>query len=231
MNKQPHICVVGSINMDLVTKIDRMPDQGETVLGGKFETHPGGKGANQAVAAARLGSKVTMIGAVGNDSFGEKMLTHLEEEKVLKEAIHVDANKSTGIASIIVSENDNRIIVSSGANEAVTPELVEHLKEEILASDMVLLQFEIPMETIVYVVNFAYDNQIPVILNPAPYQDIPEETLAKVTYITPNEIEYDALKSLDSFEAIKNKMIITKGKQGIEFIDESGEKNLCQPMT
>src|SRR5690625_3323703 len=116
MDNKTTVCIVGSINMDLTITTEKMPMQGETVLGNDFATYPGGKGANQAVAAARLGANVNMIGAVGEDPFGTELLEHLQTEGINVEGIMKDSEKPTGIANIILSEDDNRIIVGPGAN-------------------------------------------------------------------------------------------------------------------
>jgi len=220
MSRKPKICVVGSINMDLVTTTDKMPDQGETVMGKTFATYPGGKGANQAVAASKLGAGVTMIGAVGDDAFGHTLLTHFENEGILIHGIKTCPNRSTGIATIILSDHDNRIIVSAGANEEVTPEWVEENKEAILNCDLVLLQFEIPMETIQYTTKLAHDNGIPTVINPAPFQEFPSEILNQSTYFTPNEIELLSMNQMAKIDHVREKMIVTKGSQGVQLMDE-----------
>src|SRR5699024_9902556 len=207
MKKQPRVCIVGSINMDMVTMTSRMPEQGETVLGEKFETYPGGKGANQAVAASRIGADVSMIGSVGQDDFGKNLLTHFQAEGINHDGIHVSPHAPTGIATIILSENDNRIIVSPGANAALTPQKVKDASELLLSCDVILLQFEIPMETIQFTIEFAYKHQIPVIVNPAPFQDIPEDILTKTPL----------------FASIEDKMIVTKGAEGVQFKTAAGE--------
>lgn len=209
--------------MDMLTEIDKMPAQGETVLGGNFTTNPGGKGANQAIAAARLGADVSLVGAVGDDSFGKELLKHFANEQINTEGIEMIPGTSTGIATIIISENDNRIIVSSGANSFVTAEMIEEHKELIIQSDIILLQFEIPMETIKYTVNLAYEHHIPVIVNPAPYEDMPEDILTKAAYLTPNEGEAAEMEKQRAFEAVKNKLIITKGSEGVEFLSQDNE--------
>ena len=223
MNSHPRVCVIGSINMDLVTTTKKIPKKGETVLGERFETFPGGKGANQAVTSARLGADVSMIGAVGNDTFGKALLEHFKSEGISQKGISIVPDISTGVAAITVSENDNRIIVSPGANSKVNPKILDEAQDVIIASDIILLQLEIPMETVQYTVEFAYKHKIPVILNPAPFQFIPEDILEKVTYLTPNEVESVSLSEMPLTESIKEKMIITKGEHGVEFISKSGE--------
>src|SRR5699024_2149982 len=224
MSKKPRVCVVGSINMDMVTTTKKMPDQGETVLGETFEMYPGGKGANQAIAAARLGANVSMIGAVGQDDFGHSLLSHFESEGVNREGIKIIPGASTGIATIILSENDNRIIVSSGANAELTPTMVERVSDQLLNSDIILLQFEVSMEVVRFTVDFASKHKIPVIVNPAPFQSMPEDILIKATYFPPNDIELLSMTDLPLFDSIKNKMIVTKVEQGDQYTSKSGEQ-------
>lgn len=224
MEKQPAVCVVGSINIDMVTTAKEFPEQGETVLGGEFKTYHGGKGANQAIAAARLGAEVTMIGAVGDDQFGKDILQNFRAEGVHEEAISVIPKTSTGIATIILSEGDNRIIVSPGANSKLTPEIIATSREILMKSDIILLQLEIPMETVRYTVDFAYEHHIPVVINPAPFQKIPEDILKKVTYLTPNELEHASLAELPFYRSMKDKAIITKGGDGVEYETSTGKK-------
>lgn len=218
------ITVIGSINMDIVVKTDIFPKQGETVLGNLFTTIPGGKGANQAVAAARLGSPVQMIGAVGEDSFGKELYSNLKNENIDVEAIAKTTN-STGIANILLHDNDNRIIVVPGANFDVTKEVVDANLERIKKSSIVMMQLEIPVETIEYVLDLCQQLNIPVLLNPAPAGNFKKEWIEKVTYLTPNETECEYLFGAD-VEAIlskyPNKMIVTLGGDGAAF--HNGEK-------
>lgn len=220
MNKKNRVCVVGSINMDVVTTTRKMPKQGETVLGKDFRTYPGGKGANQAVAASRLGSDVTLIGAVGDDVFGHDLLTHLSEEGIRTEGITVIPNVPTGVANIILTNNDNRIIVAPGANHHVTPEVVKQHRKLIEQSDVVLLQLEIPLETIAYTVDLAYELGNDIILNPAPFQTLPEHILRKVTYLTPNETEAEAMGLTKLDIDIKHKIVMTLGERGVHFMKD-----------
>lgn len=214
------ITVIGSINMDLVTSTNKIPKVGETVLGHSFHTIPGGKGANQAVAAARLGADVTMIGAVGDDSFGQPLLDHLTNQGINTKSIMKVNGTSTGIASIIVSEADNSIIVVPGANNHITPELIEKHEDKIINSNILLLQLEIPLESVIRAVELAKKHGIRTILNPAPIQKLPKELLEMVDYLTPNEHEQALLfASVDGteqeLENIKEKCIVTKGAKGV----------------
>lgn len=211
------VCVIGSINMDLTVETDKVPAKGETVLGKNFAEYPGGKGANQAVAAARLGADVHMIGAVGADTFGETLLSHLQREKVNISGIEKLEGTSSGIANIIVSDNDNRIIVAPGANAFVTPQVVEKYKQWIIDSDVIVMQLEIPIETVIYALNIAAENNIPAIVNPAPFQQLPEVIYEKSAYLTPNEIELKGIEKDVDITSIKEKLIITRGDEGVEY--------------
>ena len=214
------ITVIGSINMDLVTSTNRIPKVGETLLGVSFHTIPGGKGANQAVAAARLGADVTMIGAVGDDSFGKTLVSHLTNQGINTENIIKVKDTSTGIASIILSGGDNSIIVVSGANNQITPDIIEKNEDIILHSNILLLQLEIPLESVIRAVELAKKQKILTILNPAPIQKLPKELLEMVDYVTPNEHEQTMLfTSIDGteqeLEKLKEKCIVTKGAKGV----------------
>lgn len=223
-----NITVIGSINMDLVTSTTQIPKVGETVLGHSFHTIPGGKGANQAVAAARLGADVTMIGAVGNDSFGKTLVEHLTNEGINTENIMKVKDTSTGIASIIVSEADNSIIVVPGANNHITPEVIEKHEDKIINSNILLLQLEIPLESVIRAVELAKKQGVRTILNPAPIQKLPKKLLEMVDFLTPNEHEQTLLfDSIDGTEEelakFKEKCIVTKGSKGV-MIYKNGEK-------
>lgn len=223
---QPIVCVIGSINMDLTVETDRVPAKGETVLGKGFAEYPGGKGANQAVAAARLGANVHMIGAVGEDTFGDSLLSHLKSENINTTGIDKLTGQATGIANIIVSENDNRIIVVAGANQFVNPKLVEAHKELLVTSDVIIMQLEIPLETVVYVLNIAAEYDIPVIVNPAPFQKLPKVVYEKSTYITPNEIELKEMENNIQIASLKEKLIITRGDEGVEYYQKNSIRKI-----
>ncbi|WP_316571601.1 ribokinase [Neobacillus sp. YIM B06451] len=212
------ITVIGSINMDLVTKVSRVPLVGETVIGESFYTAPGGKGANQAVAAARLGAQVSMIGCVGGDTFGRELISNLESELIDTSKVEVVSGSSTGIASITVSGGDNSIIVTPGANNLVTPEFILRHEKAISESDIIILQLEIPLETVKLAASIAKKHGVKVILNPAPFQVLPEQLLNDVDYLTPNEHEQkQLLLSLNSEqkEEILKKCIVTQGPKGV----------------
>ncbi|SDJ36191.1 ribokinase [Salimicrobium halophilum] len=207
------VTVIGSINMDLVVSTTHMPGQGETVLGKEFITYPGGKGANQAVAAARTGAEVTMIGAVGRDAFGEKMMENLHKEGIDTKHVALVPEQSTGTATIILSDGDNRIIVAPGANHELSKEMVAQKKEEIETSDVVLMQLEIPIEVVEEVTVIAAEAGVPVILNPAPYRNLSENIRNRVSVLTPNESEYNQMHSSLTGE---EEIVITRGEEGVE---------------
>ncbi|MFD2445000.1 ribokinase [Bacillus sp. CGMCC 1.16607] len=224
------ITVIGSINMDLVTSTNQIPKVGETVLGDAFHTIPGGKGANQAVAAARLGADVTMIGCVGDDFFGKILIDHLNQQGIHTENVEYVPNTSSGVATITLSDSDNSIIVVAGANNHVTPMLIDKNEEIIANSSMLLLQLEIPLESVIRAVDIAKKHHIPVILNPAPIQKLPKDLLEKVDFITPNEHEQELLLSsvngtIEELEKLKAKCIVTKGSKGV-MIYQNGEMDI-----
>ena len=193
MLKRPRILVVGSFMMDLIASTERAPNAGETVVGKKFTTAPGGKGANQAVQCARLGADVTMVGRVGDDAFGKIMTETAAAAGVDVTHVSVDPTESSGVGHILleVSEHgaQNRITVCPGANHTLTVEHVAWLKEEIGSYDMLMLQFELPMEVIETVAQWAHDAGVPVMVNPAPAAPISPKLMACTTYLSPNEHE------------------------------------------
>lgn len=156
-----HISVIGSCNMDLTVEADRRPLAGETVMGKRLIVSPGGKGANQAVAAARLGEEVYMIGCVGNDAYGKGMLEALQNSGVKTDYVSVLDDVNTGTAHIILAEGDNSIIVLKGANDRVTRKVVDDAFEIIRTSDLVMLQHEIPLDTIGYIIDRCYEENVP----------------------------------------------------------------------
>lgn len=227
MDKQPVITIVGSINMDLVTITEQVPQMGETLLGTQFQMNPGGKGANQAVAAARLGAKVRIVGCVGQDSFGEDLLQHLNNQGVDVSNVVPVTHETTGTATIIVSNQDNSIIAVPAANQHVTAPFVESKRDIIAESDILLLQLEIPLEGVQKAVEIAKENGVTVILNPAPIQKLPNELIEKVDYLTPNEHEYQVLQKGMCERALKEKVILTKGSEGVVLFQ--GNKEVTIP--
>lgn len=217
------ITVIGSINMDLVVETDTFPKQGETVQGKLFTTIPGGKGANQAVAAARLGSQVRMIGAVGDDSFGIELYKKLMSENIDVSGI-VKTNNSTGIANILLHNRDNRILFVPGANFDLNKEIIDANIQLIRESKLVMMQLEIPAETIEYVFTICQEHAIPVLLNPAPAANFKKEWMNQITYLTPNETECELIFGADWETVLKdypNKVIVTLGSEGAAYYDGS----------
>lgn len=214
------IAVVGSINMDMTVTAERIPLKGETLYGSDLHYIPGGKGANQAVAMAKLGADITMFGCVGDDANGQVLIDNMKNAGVKTEHIQIVEGVPTGIALITVGDNDNTIIVVAGANAHVTVDYVKSIREKLLTYDLVVLQQEIPAETITYIVDFCYENKIKTVLNPAPFRMISKEMIEKVTYLTPNEHEAALLfgNNLSTEEILKKypeKLIITQGSKGV----------------
>lgn len=189
MRTERPIVVVGSINIDLVARSARIPSPGETLLGEEFATHPGGKGANQAVAVARLGYPVRMIGRVGDDGFGEHLRDHLTRSGVDISGVRTSPG-SSGVAVIVVAETgENSIVVVPGANALLTPQDMDESIDVLRSASVVLTQLETPLETIMHLAELCLREGVPLILDPAPAQSLPIELLSKVTWFTPNETE------------------------------------------
>jgi ribokinase len=209
----PNILVIGSLNADLVVRAPRFPAPGETISGEDLAIIPGGKGANQAVAASRQGPSVAMVGRVGNDSFGPTLTQNLQKNIV--DTTHVLIDKAaTGTATIVVDANgQNSIVLSPGANGKVTPADVDAVPFQ--DADMLLLQLEIPLETVVHAARLARQNGLRVILNPAPARQLPDSLLADVDILVPNEGELQLLTGLPVTDAESTetaaKSLLTKG--------------------
>lgn len=214
-----HISVIGSCNMDITVEADRRPGAGETVMGNRLIVSPGGKGANQAVAAARLGYEVYMVGCVGDDAYGKMMLDALTKSGVKTDYVETLDNVTTGTAHITLAEGDNSIIVIKGANALVSRAIIDKDWDVISKSSLVMLQHEIPMDTIGYIIDRCYEAGVPVMLNPAPYMDIPQEWIDKVTYLTPNEHEaalmFDGMDRDEILKSQAGKVIMTAGGDGV----------------
>lgn len=184
------ICVVGSLNMDLVVATLRLPAPGETISGGPFATYPGGKGANQAVAAARLGAAVTLVGRVGDDAFGAALRTGAAQDGVDVRHVQVATGLASGVALIAVeASGQNTIIIAPGANAALTPDDVVAAAPAITAARVLLLQLESPLPTVQQAASLARAAGVQVVLNPAPACPLPAELLALVDFLIPNEHE------------------------------------------
>lgn len=219
------IAVVGSINSDYFVEADVLPKTGETILGNNFFRALGGKGANQAVAASRLGAQVSFFGSVGNDDNGNFAKDTFLQENIETSFLHFENNAHTGAAFVEISNSENRIIVIPGANSYTNKQYVDSRLEQILMHDIFIFQLEIPMETIDYLIPILYEHQKIIIVNPAPAQLIKQDILEKITYLTPNEHEYQVVldNCVSSMEEaltkFPNKLMITCGQDGVKFFD------------
>lgn len=216
---QRPIVVVGSINLDLVATAAHIPAAGETVLGRGFQMHPGGKGANQAVAVARLGYPVKMIGMIGSDTLGDQLWNNLQNADVGLEGVQRSRGAS-GVAMIVVADHgENCIVVTSGANAEVTPEYVDAHRDLIQNAGLVLTQLEIPLETVQRVSDLCFQHQVPLILDPAPAQPLPPDLLQRVCWFTPNETEaaFYAPNGLgiNDDDAWRARRLLAQGPKGI----------------
>ena len=190
------IVVLGSYNTDMIVQVPRIPRPGETMLGGRFSMAAGGKGANQAVAAARAGGRVQFIGRVGRDMFGDRAVASLGEEGIDASLVAIDPAEPSGTALIFVAESgENAIGVASGANARLLPNEVEHCREALESADILLLQLETPMDAVQAAARMAASATI--ILNPAPAAQLPPDLLARVSVLTPNESEAEALTGIE----------------------------------
>lgn len=184
------VAVAGSLNMDLVVRAPHIPQAGETIIGSAFRNVPGGKGANQAVAAARLGADVSMVGRVGQDTFAEPLLENLAADGVDHTHVTCDPETATGVALIVVDDaGENSIVVASGANARFSPEDVDAAEKALVNADVLLLQLESPLETVRRAAELACAHGAKVLLNPAPAQDLSDELLSLVDVLIPNETE------------------------------------------
>lgn len=217
--------------MDLVVTSNKRPNAGETVLGESFKTVPGGKGANQAVASARLGADVYMIGRVGDDAYGQDIMRNLQTQGVRTTYMKPVTEMESGTAHIILAEGDNSIVVVKGANNEVTPHYVKDALSSIEDIGIVLIQQEIPEETVRAVCAICSEKGIPVILNPAPARKVSQQILDQAAYITPNEHEaalmFDGLTIAEALRQYPNKLLITEGKSGVRYFD--GTKEVLVP--
>ena len=227
------ITVVGSLNMDLVVRTPHIPQAGETLSGSEFHIIPGGKGANQAVAAARSGASTQMVGCVGHDAFGQELLDALTIARVDVSGVESLPNVSSGTATILVEDNgQNRIIIVAGANGRVSPEFIQSQWAAIQASNMILLQQEIPLDTINFVLHKAHENHITTLLNPAPAYKLVAGMLQLVDILILNDLEASALTGIavstppSALEAASHllqmgagSVIVTLGEQGAVYKD------------
>ncbi|MFN2182802.1 MAG: ribokinase, partial [Anaerolineae bacterium] len=193
----PRIAVAGSLNMDLVVRSPRIPRPGETIIGGEYRHVPGGKGANQAVAAARLGAQVAMVGRLGRDAFGDQLRNNLAAGGVDTSFVVQDAGIATGVALIVVDDaGQNSIVVAPGANMRLSPADIDAAAQAIAGADALLLQLESPLDAVIRAAEVAHDHGVTVILNPAPARPLPPHLLALVDVLIPNESEAALLTGL-----------------------------------
>ncbi len=240
---KPKIVIAGSSNTDMVIKTKHLPLPGETVLGGNFFMNAGGKGANQAVAAARLDGHVTFIAKIGNDVFGKEAKEGLIKENINTKYVFTDEINASGIALITVDEEgENCIAVASGANAALDVDDINKAKSAIEEADIVLVQLEIPLQTVTHVVQMASDSHKKIILNPAPAMALPDEIYKKLFIITPNQKEASMLSGIpiDGLESLKKMLdffiekgvtyvIITTGESGVLWSDKNNHRIVTAP--
>lgn len=244
---RPTILVIGSLNIDLITRTTRIPAAGETLISKSFDTGSGGKGANQAVACARLSRRkedgggdaeviVRMIGAVGDDSFGQDLLKGLQLDEIMTEGVKVRKGERSGVACIIVDDQtgENRILMSPNANFSLRPEEFRDLPMSPAQPDLIVLQLEIPLDTTLQILKSAKEQAIPILLNPAPAQVLPKEAYAAVTHLIVNESEAAIITNSTEAEICWSEwgdhierivalgvqhVVITLGAQGVVYLD------------
>ena len=217
-----NIVVIGSTNTDMVVKASHLPAGGETVLGGEFLMNAGGKGANQAVAAARYGNRVVFVAKTGNDLFGERVRSSLREDDIVTDYVSIDPLHPSGVALITIDARaENCIVVASGANMYLSTADVDAAREEISAADVVLMQLESPIETVTYAARMAAEAGVKVVLNPAPAPDkpLPEELMRSLYLITPNRSEASRLSGIEVKDLASAreaaKAILDRGSQSV----------------
>ncbi|WP_068675049.1 ribokinase [Oceanobacillus sp. Castelsardo] len=222
------IVVVGSASMDLVVTADKRPKAGETLIGESFQTVPGGKGANQAVAAARLGATVSLIGRVGEDAFGKEIVENLKENGVSVNYVEPVPHLASGTAHITLAEGDNSIIFVKGANDEVIPTYLEKAVSTMREADMIMVQQEIPEETVEYIADFCKRFNKKWLLNPAPARKISDKVIESATYLTPNEHEFTVMFGEEIRSEVlsryPNKLFITEGKNGVRYFNGVSEE-------
>ena len=240
--KRPKIVVVGSSNTDMVVKADRIPAPGETVLGGAFVMVAGGKGANQAVAAARLGAEVSLVARLGADTLGDQAIAGYRNDGILTDLVVRDPDRPTGVALILVdAKGENSITVALGANEALLPDDVDRAADRIRAADAVVMQLEVPLAAVERAAAIAAAAGVPVILDPAPAPDggLPASLLRNVTCLKPNESEAERLTGIPVVDTASAEraalvlrglgpriVIITLGSQGAVIVDDAGARHV-----
>lgn len=238
------ILVVGSLNMDLVVRVKEMPQPGETIFGEGFQMAAGGKGANQAIAAARSDAKVTMIGKVGADDFGARLRDNLVIDGINTEHISVDDQAATGIAMIALDERgQNSIIVASGANMQLTPADIREAWASLEAVDMVVMPLEIPLDCVAEAAKLAKRDGARVLLNPAPAQPLPKELLANLDLLIPNETELEIISGMPVsdrasaeqaaqvlFETGVETIVVTLGADGALLLQDGRTTHIAAPV-
>ena len=221
------IGIIGSINTDIVCQTDKIPEVGETVIGNNFSTLHGGKGANEAVSAARLGANVNLIACVGDDNFSSLSLKNLRSEKVNLIGITALKNTKGGIANIVISNKNNQIIVVPGANEKLSPDLIRKNISQILECNIIGAQFEVPIESVLLTSQICKENNIKFVLNPSPLKKYPKELFNNSTFVIVNEVEISSISGYNQqnpFEVLNkypNKLILTHGSKGCYFSNGS----------
>ena len=220
MSVPNEVLVIGSSNTDMVFTTERLPTPGETVLGKDFFVAPGGKGANQAVAAARAGAKVSFIACLGDDSFGKQALGSIESEGIDTQHVTIATDQVSGVAAILVDQGgENTIVVAPGANSLLKPKMIEKAKSAFDRAAICLLQLESPIESVKKAIDMAWQRNIPVILNPAPAANLPSEIYEKLFLITPNESETEQLTDIrpdtDENTSRAAKLLLQKGVGGV----------------
>jgi len=234
------IVVIGSSNTDMVVKTDHLPVPGETIVGGEFFIYPGGKGANQAVAAARLGGQVSLVASIGGDIFGKRSIELIATEGIDVSGIISNENEASGVALITVDKNgENCITVAPGSNATLYPRSIERSVELIRSASIVMMQLEIPLETIIYAAQLCRNTNATFILNPAPACRLPDSLFPDIDIITPNEKEAEMLTGIMisdlssasmAAQILKDKgagiVIITLGKQGALIVTDDFEQHV-----
>ena len=228
------LVVGGSLNMDLVVRAPRHPRPGETLSGSQFQTFPGGKGANQAVAAARLGATVRLVGRVGRDAFGDVLLQTVRQDGVDTSFISRDPEAATGVALITLDEaGQNTIVVASGANMRVSPEDIAQAEAAFEGANLLLMQLECPLEAVEAAADLAQRRGMAVVLNPAPARPLPASLLEKIDYLLPNQTELQALAegeaniSSAAARLLKNgvrNLVVTLGEDGALLVTDNTEQ-------
>lgn len=241
MSRPTPIIIVGSSNTDMVIKTNNFPQPGETLLGGEFFMFPGGKGANQAVAAARLGGNVTFVAKVGNDIFGEQALQQFKKEGIRTDFILTDRNHPSGVALITVdNKGENTIVVAQGANGTLSPDDIKAAEREFENAEILLVQLETPIQTVLHVAVLAKRFGKKAILNPAPAAQLPPELFPHLYLITPNESEAETLtgvkvKDESSLQRAAEKLrekgvanvVITLGSEGAYIFNDDGGRRIA----